>query len=136
MLHAGLQFQVRKLPGVVVNSIAVASELLRMRQRRRQVPPYSAAQGGLNVDQAYEVAAEILKVRKAAGETPVGRKIGFTNRNIWPEYGVSAPIWGYVYDATLRMAHANHGVQSLRGSASHGSIDERCTCKYGTRCRH
>lgn len=99
-----------------MNSIAVASELLRMRQRRRQVPPYSAAQGGLNVDQAYEVAAEILKVRKAAGETPVGRKIGFTNRNIWPEYGVSAPIWGYVYDATLRMAHANHGVQSLRGA--------------------
>ncbi len=31
------------------------------------------------------------------GERPIGRKIGFTNRNIWAEYGVYAPIWGDVY---------------------------------------
>ena len=31
----------------------------------------------------------------------VGRKIGFTNRTIWAEYGVHAPIWSYVYDTTL-----------------------------------
>jgi 2-oxo-3-hexenedioate decarboxylase len=31
----------------------------------------------------------------------VGRKIGFTNRGIWDEYAVHAPIWGYVYDRTL-----------------------------------
>jgi len=34
------------------------------------------------------------------GERPVGRKIGFTNRTIWAEYGVWAPIWGHVYDTT------------------------------------
>jgi 2-oxo-3-hexenedioate decarboxylase len=32
---------------------------------------------------------------------PIGRKIGFTNRTIWSEYGVFAPIWGYVYDHTV-----------------------------------
>ena len=26
---------------------------------------------------------------------------GFTNRRIWDEYGVHAPVWGYVYDRTL-----------------------------------
>jgi len=31
-------------------------------------------------------------------EMPVGRKIGFTNRTVWAEYG---PIWGYVYNRTL-----------------------------------
>ena len=31
----------------------------------------------------------------------IGRKIGFTNRTIWPEYGVYAPIWGYVFDRSL-----------------------------------
>jgi 2-oxo-3-hexenedioate decarboxylase len=36
----------------------------------------------------------------ARGERPVGRKIGFTNRNIWDEYGVFQPIWGDVYDTT------------------------------------
>jgi 2-oxo-3-hexenedioate decarboxylase len=40
-------------------------------------------------------------MREARGERPVGRKIGFTNRTIWAEYGVYAPIWGHVYDRTL-----------------------------------
>jgi 2-keto-4-pentenoate hydratase len=39
--------------------------------------------------------------REAAGERPVGRKIGFTNRTIWAEYNVHAPMWGYVYDRTV-----------------------------------
>ena len=41
-------------------------------------------------------------MRLARGERPIGRKIGFTNRTIWAEYGVWAPIWGYVYDSTVR----------------------------------
>ena len=48
------------------------------------------------------------RLREARGEVVVGRKIGFTNRTIWPEYGVYAPIWGYVYDTTLyRLADLN-----------------------------
>jgi 2-oxo-3-hexenedioate decarboxylase len=31
----------------------------------------------------------------------VGRKIGFTNRTIWDEYNVHAPIWGPVWDSTF-----------------------------------
>ena len=40
-------------------------------------------------------------MRQARGEKPLGRKIGFTNRTIWPEYSVYAPIWGFVYDRTV-----------------------------------
>lgn len=86
------------------------------RRRQRQMRPYSDRSAGFGVDQAYDVAAEILQMRCAAGEVPVGRKIGFTNTNIWPEYGVSSPIWGYVYDDTLRMAPDNAGTQSLAGA--------------------
>jgi 2-keto-4-pentenoate hydratase len=46
-------------------------------------------------------SARIYRRRRQRGETPVGRKIGFTNRTIWPQYGVWAPIWGYVYDSTV-----------------------------------
>jgi 2-oxo-3-hexenedioate decarboxylase len=31
----------------------------------------------------------------------VGRKIGFTNREIWDQYGVYEPILGYMYDRTV-----------------------------------
>jgi len=47
------------------------------------------------------VSAEILKRRRARGERPIGRKIGFTNRLIWDEYRVSSPMWGHVYDHTV-----------------------------------
>jgi len=50
---------------------------------------------------AYQVALAVRALRVARGEKPVGYKIGFTNRTIWPRYGVFAPIWGTVYDTTL-----------------------------------
>jgi 2-keto-4-pentenoate hydratase len=49
---------------------------------------------------AYRVSAVIARRRQARGERKVGWKIGFTNRTIWDEYGVHAPIWGPMYDTT------------------------------------
>ena len=50
---------------------------------------------------AYRSALAQRQLRQARGELPRGYKIGFTNRNIWPRYGVYAPIWSTVYDSTL-----------------------------------
>jgi 2-keto-4-pentenoate hydratase len=53
-------------------------------------------------DSAYCAALAMRALRVARGERPCGFKIGFTNRTIWPRYNVFAPIWGTVYDTTLR----------------------------------
>lgn len=45
--------------------------------------------------------AHIETVRRADGWVPVGRKIGFTNRTLWEQYGVDAPMWARVWDRTL-----------------------------------
>lgn len=65
----------------------------------------------------YNVAADLLALRQRRGEQPVGRKIGFTNRNIWPEYGATSPIWAPVYDRTLVYARNHRATVSLRGAA-------------------
>ena len=52
-----------------------------------------------------------------AGAKPVGRKIGFTNRSIWPKYGVHQPIWGFVFDQTLSSAAQGRASLSLKGIA-------------------
>ncbi|MFO1144622.1 MAG: hypothetical protein U1E59_20060 [Amaricoccus sp.] len=57
---------------------------------------------GLDFAQAYRVTARVAAARRGCGERPVGRKIGFTNTSIWPNYGVDSPMWNYVYDSTLR----------------------------------
>ncbi len=81
---------------------AVAGEIFSLLGTGRQVVPYSERYAGFDLNAAYRVGAAVHAQRVARGERPVGRKVGFTNRRIWPEYGVWAPIWGHVYDTTVR----------------------------------
>lgn len=67
----------------------------------RQAQPFTARYPYLTMADAYRITALANGMRVAKGYRPVGRKIGFTNRRIWDEYGVHAPVWGYVYDRTL-----------------------------------
>jgi 2-keto-4-pentenoate hydratase len=74
------------------------------------------AGSGLDVPAAYERALAVRRLRSARGEQPRGYKVGFTNRTIWPRYGVYAPIWGTVWDTTLSFCEGE-GEVSLRGTA-------------------
>ena len=64
-----------------------------------QVPPLTEKMPDLTLDQGYKIASEIHARRLAKGEVVAGRKIGFTNRTIWPIYNVDAPVWGWMYDS-------------------------------------
>jgi 2-oxo-3-hexenedioate decarboxylase len=80
----------------------IASEVFAALGTGRQRAPFSRSSPNFGLKEAYRVAAAVRAMREARGERPIGRKIGFTNRTIWAEYGVHAPIWGYVYDSTVR----------------------------------
>jgi 2-oxo-3-hexenedioate decarboxylase len=81
---------------------SVAREAFAVLDSGRQIAPFSSRWAEFSLSDAYQVTAAIRKEREARGERPIGRKIGFTNRTIWAEYNVHAPIWGYVYDRTVR----------------------------------
>jgi 2-keto-4-pentenoate hydratase len=78
-----------------------ADRILDAFASRRLIPPLSHGDPAFDEDDAYAIALEIYRRRVQRHETPIGRKIGFTNRSIWREYHVSAPIWGHVYDSTV-----------------------------------
>jgi 2-oxo-3-hexenedioate decarboxylase len=92
-----------------MNTNAIATELLDTLDRNVLIPPITAREPGFNAEAAYEVSAEILRRRRARGERPIGRKIGFTNRTVWPEYGVYTPIWAPVYDSTVTFLDGSSG---------------------------
>ena len=80
---------------------AIATELLAALDGCRTLEAFTARDPAFDCGAAYRVSAELLRRRRERGETPVGRKIGFTNRTIWAEYGVSAPMWAHVYGTTV-----------------------------------
>jgi 2-oxo-3-hexenedioate decarboxylase len=80
---------------------AIAAEALAGLTGGGPLTPFSAREPSLDLARAYRVAARLRGLRQARGARPVGRKIGFTNRTIWAEYGVYAPIWGDMYDTTV-----------------------------------
>jgi 2-oxo-3-hexenedioate decarboxylase len=90
-----------------------ARTILAAHEHRRQIPPLTGWDRSLDLPAAYRVAEEVRRLRAARGERTVGRKIGFTNTTLWDRYGVHAPIWGHVYDTTLRDRDALPGPVAL-----------------------
>lgn len=96
---------------------AVADEAFAVLNTGQQIAPFSARLPVFDFDAAYRVTASVRERREAAGATVIGRKIGFTNRTIWEEYSVSAPMWGYLYDRTVDDLADLGGVKALAGLA-------------------
>ena len=80
----------------------VAAEAFDLLDSGRQVAPFSSRLPRFDLDDAYRVTAAVRQMRETRGEIPLGRKIGFTNRTIWDEYQIGAPMWGYIYNRTVR----------------------------------
>ncbi len=94
----------------------VVAELIDALDQGKVIPSVIERNPQFDWDVAYRVAAAIVKVRRMRGEKTVGRKIGFTNRNIWAEYGATAPIWAHIYDRTVQFADGHRAIVSLGGS--------------------
>ncbi len=93
-----------------IDVAAAARGMLAAVDQGRLVEPLTRRHPDLDFATAYLVAAEAARLRVARGEQPVGRKIGYTNRDMWTRFNVDQPIWSHVY------AHTVHEVD--QGSAS------------------
>jgi 2-oxo-3-hexenedioate decarboxylase len=88
-------------------------ELLDALDQNALIQPITERDQSFDEAAAYRVNAELFRRRVARGEKPIGRKIGFTNRTIWPEYGVYSPMWAHVYDTTVQFFDGNSGSQKI-----------------------
>lgn len=110
----------------------LADELIDLHEKPRLAAPFTDRLPGMSAASGYEAAGALHRHRLAAGWRPVGRKIGFTNRTIWPRYGVYEPIWGTVYDRTLVPAAGNRATVALDGLVQPRIEPEIC---FGLRSR-
>jgi 2-oxo-3-hexenedioate decarboxylase len=101
---------IEHMTDAAIDTRAIAAEAFAALGTGCQIAPFSARTTGFGLDEAYQVTGAVREMREARGERVLGRKLGFTNRTIWDEYGVSAPMWGYVYDRTVHdLSEAGNG---------------------------
>lgn len=93
----------------------VARQIKAAQDESRQLAPLTAQHPGFDMQAAYEVAHLVHQARLADGETPMGRKLGFTNPAMWARYGVKEPVWAHLYGRTVTHLAAGQGQCSLRG---------------------
>ena len=61
----------------------IARELLAAFDGKGTIQSIAERHPGFDWEDAYRIGAALCALRRARGERPIGRKIGFTNRNIW-----------------------------------------------------
>ena len=71
---------------------------------RHVVSPPSARDAGFDLAAAYAVEAELVRLRRAAGRTTVGRKVGYANKAVWRVLKLDTLVWAHMYDDTVRYA--------------------------------
>jgi 2-oxo-3-hexenedioate decarboxylase len=89
----------------------LASRLIAAQDAARTLAPITDEAADFDIAAAYDVLAEIERRRRAQGWVPAGRKIGFTNRTLWPRYGVFVPMWAHTWTHTVH--HARDGQTTL-----------------------
>jgi 2-oxo-3-hexenedioate decarboxylase len=95
----------------------VADALLAAYGAGSSLAPITEWMPGFDVADGYAVLREIERRRRADGWQPVGRKIGFTNRTIWPRYGVYQPMWAHMWTRTVHRAQGGKASLPLAGFA-------------------
>jgi len=82
---------------VALDIDGIARQILDAQNAGRSIAPISSREPDFTLDAGYAVAERLCALRKAQGAVVAGRKIGFTNANMWAAFGVEAPIWGAMY---------------------------------------
>jgi 2-oxo-3-hexenedioate decarboxylase len=93
----------------------IADALIAAYDTATTLPPITASAPDFSVADGYAVLHDIETRRRAQSWTAVGRKIGFTNRTIWPRYGVYQPMWAHVWTRTVHFARDGKATLPLNG---------------------
>jgi 2-oxo-3-hexenedioate decarboxylase len=109
----------------------IANDIKAAQDQCRPIVPLTSQFSEFSNAEAYTVAQLIHEMRKKEGAVPVGRKIGFTNPEMWSIYGVREPIWGYIYDTTVIQLTSSK-VRCRIGEFAEPKIEPEIVVHFGT----
>ena len=91
-----------------LDTAEIARELIAAYSGRQILPSLlSARDSSFDLTAAYAVEGELVRLRRAAGRTTVGRKVGYANKAIWRALKLETLVWAHMYDDTVQFAGGN-----------------------------
>lgn len=92
----------------------IARELLGARSNRQILPALlTARDSGFDLSAAYAAEREIVRLRRAEGRSPVGRKVGYANKAVWRALKLETLVWAHMYDDTVQFADGDTAVLDI-----------------------
>ncbi len=98
----------------MIDPAAIAREIISARANREPIAVLPSARG-LGLPAAYAVEAELLRLRREDGRSPVGLKVGYANKAVWRALKLDTLAWAHMYDDTVH--YADGGRAALSGGA-------------------
>ncbi len=91
----------------------LSSELMSAYETGKMVPIPPSTRPGFDLNAAYEVEAELKRMREAAGARSVGRKVGYANKAMWRVLKLETLVWAHMYNDTVHNSENNSAALSL-----------------------
>lgn len=63
---------------------------------------------GFDLDAAYAMEAEVMRLREAEGAVVAGRKVGYANKAMWRILKLETLVWAHMFEDTVHMAPKGH----------------------------
>lgn len=92
---------------------ALAREISEAYAKREIIPAPSSREGGIDLDTAYAVEAEIVRARREAGHCTVGWTVGYADTVMWRDLELETLVWTHMYDDTVSYADWNDATLSI-----------------------
>ena len=99
---------------MAIDPAALAEKLIAAQGAACEIEPITASAADFDIAAGYRVLRLIEERRRTQGWEAVGRKIGFTNRSIWPRYNVAEPLFATIWDKTVRFTPSARATIDLR----------------------
>lgn len=96
----------------------LAHELLSAYEAGQMVPVVPSSRPGFDLNTAYEVEAELRRLREAGGHRAVGRKVGYANKALWRVHKLETLVWAHMYDDTVHSSDRNSAMLTVEHSRS------------------
>jgi 2-keto-4-pentenoate hydratase len=86
---------------------SISRELLAAYENGEMVETPPSSRSGFDLKTAYEIEANLMRLRESGGHRAVGRKVGYANKAMWRVLKLETLVWAHMCNDTVHYSENN-----------------------------